>query len=337
VVGDSRVVHKLIDNYVFVRRDHPDPYYYRTEGTKYISAVLTAVNGRVRQLSTVRDADITKMRKQIQVETDQGIEVGDEVEVMSGAYKGIRGRVIEEIPEKDSVQVYISLRSKQAIVTLPRSFLRFVTHEEAGDTPAFSPFRTKYLRITEWFRRASVPLSAQLASFEVLDKQYTNVAKLHPLADGVSTLVPDIISRKRVEEVAFQDFDELQKRSGTVLVLHRAHRLQREIELAPLLVVPPSIDPLEGLVGQVGVLAWLTLPFASLDRQVGAGEVLQALPELSSTDAMEALCRQLEVYDSTAEAIKRLRYQVGQVESKLKKAEQEDARERKRRAAKRRR
>lgn len=335
-VGDNRVVHKLIDNYVFVRRDKPDAYYYRAEGTKYVATVLTAVNGRTRQVSTVRDADVLKMRRQIQVETDQGIEIGDEVEVMSGAYKSIRGRVIEEIQEKDSVQIFISLRSKQDIVTLPRSFLRFVP-PEGGETTTFSPFRAKYLRITDWFRRAEFPLSVPVPSISSLEAGFSNLVRLQPWADGVSALAPDIIGRRRIEDTPYPEIEPLEKLSGSVTLLYRTHQLQREIELAPLLELPLAQDPLEELLEQVGAISLLALPFSTLCRQVEAGDELSQLADPSDVEELESLFRFLKVYGESAEAIKRLKYQIGQVESKLKKAEQEDAKERKRRAAKRRR
>lgn len=337
VVGDSRITHKLIDNYIFVRRDQPDAYYYRVEGSKYIASVLTVLNGRVRRVSTVRDEHIEKMRRQIQVETDQGIEVGDEVEIMSGAYKAIRGRVIEEILEKDSVQVFIALRSKQAIITLPRSFLRFVTHDDEGAAQAFSPFRTKYLRITEWFRRAASPLSAVVPSIYPVEAQYTNVAKLHPWVVSVEDLVLDVTYRRKVASTPFDSFDDIEARADTMMLLYRTHQTMREVELAPLVLEPAPLVEVGAQASLVGTLAGLALPFSTLDLQIVAGDHLEQWVEPSGFEELQSLQRRLEVYDASAEAIKRLRYQIGQVESKLKKAEQEDVKDRKRLATKHRR
>lgn len=189
IVGESRVVHKLIDNYVFVRRTQPDVYYLKVENTKYVTSVLTFKSGKIRKISTVMDADIEKMKRQIHVETEQGIEVDDEVEVMSGAYRGIRGRVIEEIKESDSVQVYISLRSKQSLVTLPRSFLRFVASEESAETPSFAPFLTKVMRIQEWARRAHPLMSPSVGRttpLEVAFKNHTLLRKFLTLGASIA-------------------------------------------------------------------------------------------------------------------------------------------------------
>lgn len=157
-VGDSRVIHRLVDGYVFIRRTLPDSAFFKVEQTKYIESVLTVLSserGRsTRKLACVQNSDVEKMRKQVHIESDAGIQIGDEVQVTSGAYRGINGRVIEEIPENDTVQVFIKLRSKEAIVTLPRSFLKFVA-KDATDLPNFSPFATKIARIRDWLGRVA--------------------------------------------------------------------------------------------------------------------------------------------------------------------------------------
>lgn len=158
IVAESRVVHRLIDNYVFVRYTLPDQAYLRLEGTKYVSTILTINRGSTRSINGIKDADVTKMRRQIHVETEQGINVGDEVRIESGPYKGIHGRIIGDIPENDAVQVFIKLRSKEAIVTFPRSFLRFVA-KGIDNAAAFNPFLTKITRIQDWAAKVRPLLS----------------------------------------------------------------------------------------------------------------------------------------------------------------------------------
>lgn len=157
--GHTRSVYKLVENYIFVRRTQPDPVYFKLEGSKYVVSVLTIIDRRVRKISSVSEGSIDQMRRQLHVETEQGIEVGDEVLVMSGAYSGINGTVIENIPESNSVQVYIKLRSKQALLTLPRSFLKFVS-KDTEDHQYNSPFLTKLTRIHRWLERAVHPIKA---------------------------------------------------------------------------------------------------------------------------------------------------------------------------------
>jgi 5'-3' exonuclease/transcription antitermination factor NusG len=151
--GHSRSVYKLVENYIFVRRTQPDPVYFKLEGSRYIITVLTILEHRIRKISTIPESSIEKMRRQLHAETEQGIEVGDDILIMSGAYSGINGKVIENIPENNSVQVFVKLRSKQALLTLPRSFLKFVS-KEIEDQQYNSPFLTKLTRIQQWVLRA---------------------------------------------------------------------------------------------------------------------------------------------------------------------------------------
>ena len=165
--GHTRSVYKLFENYIFVRRTQLDQVYFKLEGSKYIASVLTVLERRVRKVSAVPDSSIEQMRRQLHVETEQGIEVGDEVLVMSGAYSGIKGRVIENIPENNSVQVFIKLRSKQALLTLPRSFLKFVS-KDTEDQQYNSPFLTKLTRIRQWLDRAVHPVKAPIDPIQPL-------------------------------------------------------------------------------------------------------------------------------------------------------------------------
>ncbi len=125
-VGDDRVIHYLMDGYAFVRVDGRQPTdYFRLEGSRYVQTVLVrpGPGSRARRLSLVKDQAILRMRDQIKQLTDQGIGVGDVVRITSGPYRNMRATVVEEIPEEGMVQVYIKLRSKQSLMTLPRSFL----------------------------------------------------------------------------------------------------------------------------------------------------------------------------------------------------------------------
>lgn len=125
-VGDDRVIHYLMDGYAFVRLDgRPPTDYFKLEGSKYVQTVLIrhGAGSRSRRLSLVQDQAILKMQDQIRQLVDQGIGVGDVVRITSGPYRNMRATVVEEIPEEGMVQVFIKLRSKQSLMTLPRSFL----------------------------------------------------------------------------------------------------------------------------------------------------------------------------------------------------------------------
>lgn len=147
-IGDDQVTHKLVDGYAFVQRVYPDSILFRLEGTRYVQGVLakSGGSGRQRRPSIVRTADIDKMRRQIQHEIHQGIGIGDRVRITTGPYKNIEASVIEEIPETKTVQVHVCLRSKETIVTIPRSGLMVL------DRSPLSPMLSKLTDARSWLR-----------------------------------------------------------------------------------------------------------------------------------------------------------------------------------------
>lgn len=151
-VGEDRVIHYLVEGYAFVRRTLPDQIYLKLEGSKYVQTVLTQRSlgiKPIRQISPVPQREIDKMKGQLRCYTEQGIQVGDEVLINSGPYRNMTASIIEEIPELDTVQVFIKLRSKQAIVTLPRSFLKL---QARGDGSPID-VRVRAARFREWLRK----------------------------------------------------------------------------------------------------------------------------------------------------------------------------------------
>ena len=149
-VGDDKLVTYLVDGYAFIKRNHPDDKYFRLEGSRYVQTVISTIGrgdrGRpVRTLSCATDADIDRFKGQVHAEENQGIGVGDLIVVTSGPYRQIQATVIEDIPEREEVSVHIKLRSKEDIVTLPRSFLRLVQRAQK------SPYLERVEGLRAWF------------------------------------------------------------------------------------------------------------------------------------------------------------------------------------------
>lgn len=152
-IDDETVVQYLIDGYLFIRRDFPDERFFRLEGSKYVQTIITkpSVVRGTRQLACISQAEINRLQQMVRVQEDQGIDVGDTVTVISGPYKRIKATVVEDLPELDSVQVYIHLRSKESLVTLPRSCLRL---DSKAPTPSWVD---RGQRLCAWFR-AAIPV-----------------------------------------------------------------------------------------------------------------------------------------------------------------------------------
>jgi 5'-3' exonuclease/transcription antitermination factor NusG len=144
--GPVREYQYLVDGYAFILHKHPDMHYARLNETKYVQSALYQYTGnkREKRLATVSSEQISKLRSQIKVEVDQGIDVGDTVVISSGPYKHISAVVREEIPEHDSVVVHIQLRSTERLVTLPRAFLHLETKAP------HVVYRDRFDRLSAW-------------------------------------------------------------------------------------------------------------------------------------------------------------------------------------------
>jgi 5'-3' exonuclease/transcription antitermination factor NusG len=186
-VGEDRVISYLVDGYAFIKRAHPDDKYFKLEGSRYVQSVITrvgrAANGRsIRQLACASDDDISRFRGQVHAEENQGIGVGDLVVVTSGPYRQIQATVIEDIPEREEVQVHIKLRSKEDLVTLPRSFLRLVQRA------AKSPYLDRVEALRAWFDATRPFLTSDGRRFASLLDTYAGFERLDRLQTRRITL-----------------------------------------------------------------------------------------------------------------------------------------------------
>lgn len=170
-VGEDRVVTYLVDGYAFVKHTLTDYHYFKLEDTRYVQSVVRDI--RSRQIAaTIPDSDIERFRRQVRAQSDQGIDVGDTVTVTSGPYRNLQAVVIEDIPECDSVQVRIELRSKDSLVTLPRSFLRLVSK---ASLPAYVR-KTREHR--SWFDLAVPALRWDPVGYEAIRNAYAEHQRL---------------------------------------------------------------------------------------------------------------------------------------------------------------
>ena len=153
--GDTRVYQYLVDGYAFMLHKHPETLYARLEETKYVQGALYTPTGhkKEKRLSTISAVQVEKLRSQIKVEVDQGIDVGDTVVITSGMYKNISAVVREEIIEQEAVVVHIQLRSTDRLLTLPRAFLRL--ERKAPHVV----YRDRFERLVGWVRSAQTLVS----------------------------------------------------------------------------------------------------------------------------------------------------------------------------------
>ncbi len=166
-VGLDKVTTYLLEGYVFVRYDRPASEYFKLEGTKYIQNVLLSPGSqnRNKRISTVGDVHILKMREQIKQLVDKGISVGDTVMITSGPYRNMTAVVLEDFPEENKVQVHICLRSKQSLISFPRSFLTVVSKSPLSSILSHLKSLQDWVKIVE-------PVMTWEASIEPLQRSY---------------------------------------------------------------------------------------------------------------------------------------------------------------------
>lgn len=248
-VGGDRVVTKLIDNYAFVRSGLPDQVYKKAENTRYVLSVLMKPDRK--RFEVVSDHDIERMKGQLEKLTNQDIEIGDEVEILSGPYRQMKVKVFEEIPETGMVSVMVELRSKSQILTLPRDFLKVVrkTTEEEKVGTSLTPYVNRIAKTRTWLSRArsflelSVPLSdrrlqvqkswgvwSEVVCFQEHVKQAQDL--LHDLKDPSILTQLDVLLKEYIRYLnRAPDFFYLQESGPTVSRLLQATHLKEHLSL----------------------------------------------------------------------------------------------------------
>jgi 5'-3' exonuclease len=96
----------------------------------------------------------------------------------SGPYKHIEAQVIVELPETREVQVFVQLRSKQALLTLPRSVLKVL------DRAPLSPYFARIGYLKAWASMAKILLSYEVPHRRLLDTHTKYVQVVQWLDEG---------------------------------------------------------------------------------------------------------------------------------------------------------
>lgn len=169
-IGEDRVIQYLVEGYAFIRKVKPDSAYRSIENCRYVQSIL--IDQAKHALAVIPDTEIERMRKRMHVEADQGIGVGDVVLITAGPYKALLAEVIEDYPDTKMVQVYVKLRSKQSIVTLPRSFLQIQTRKE------YSPLELRVQQFDAWLTMASILSKWSAAASEPMLSAYGDLQRL---------------------------------------------------------------------------------------------------------------------------------------------------------------
>ena len=234
-IGNDRAVHYLVEGYAFAKRNLPDNAFFKLEGTRYVQSVLLRPGNQRHQrlLATVTDEHVAKLRRQMEAEVNQGIGVGDTVVITSGHYKHIEAMVIEEIVEQEAVQVFIKLRSKQTIVTLPRSFLQITARSP------LSPLLGRLSNLRAWIQGASPVLKWQ-DTFGPIQEAYRQYTEME---GWITTAKPTYsflrwFKEPRKPELLLPKVEELER----LQAWHRASQAPYRLQAAAVRVMSPEVE-----------------------------------------------------------------------------------------------
>jgi len=127
--GNKTITLRLMEGYVFVASGLPETSYFALEQKVYIAQVMSSNPGpyRIRVLSTVSDAHVSDLKRQLQQMIASDISVMDKVLVTEGSYRTLEGVVLGLHGDKAFVK--INLRSMEIIATIPRMFLEVLESE----------------------------------------------------------------------------------------------------------------------------------------------------------------------------------------------------------------
>lgn len=113
----------VLEGYCFVESGLEEREYFNLGLEAYIDNILHTKRNRSITLQTVRDADVEKLKSSLQDMLTKDLEEDMSVCISGGVYKGIDGQIVGFNSDKSEAYVYITLRSLQAIRTIPTVLL----------------------------------------------------------------------------------------------------------------------------------------------------------------------------------------------------------------------
>lgn len=111
----------LLEGYIFIKAGYPSSYYYDLVRTPFIDSIVSEFNPRTGLISkgVVSDSDLKKMISKANA-LGGTYEVGSQVRIKEGHFKGLEGEVVEIIygREEISYSIFIKLRCVEVIINL---------------------------------------------------------------------------------------------------------------------------------------------------------------------------------------------------------------------------
>jgi hypothetical protein len=127
--GEETVI-PLVEGYVFVEGSLPEKDYFKLERSPFIDNVLTmdGDNGK-RSISYVDESSIQDLRSKAITLTEGEFAKDQVIFIIEGVYRNLYGKIIGEKGPDLEIEIQ-GLQSIQAVVTIPKAFVRPASEEE---------------------------------------------------------------------------------------------------------------------------------------------------------------------------------------------------------------
>lgn len=109
--------------YVFVRAGLPSGRYFDLLNHSFFASVLSYHEGDKTYMQLLPHSEIEKVRETLRTHTQVTFAEGDEVQILSGTYKGLSGICTGMLTE-DTCSVRIKMRSIESLVSFPVAMVR---------------------------------------------------------------------------------------------------------------------------------------------------------------------------------------------------------------------
>lgn len=127
--GEETVI-PLLEGYAFVAGGLAEKEYFKLERSPYIDTVLTMDgDGGKRLISYVDDLSIQDLRNKAVKLTEGTYTLNQIVYILEGVYRNLYGKILDEKGPDLEIEIQ-GLMSIQAVVTIPKAFVRSVTDDE---------------------------------------------------------------------------------------------------------------------------------------------------------------------------------------------------------------
>jgi len=126
---NDRIVLSATEGYVFIASGLSERSLFQLEGLPFVKKVMTSRDPAtgLRVCMVVSDRDLQQIRLQLSKLISSTLTPDMEVSIIHGHLTGMRGKIVSDDSESDSVDIYIELRSLRLIRRIPKSAVRPVS------------------------------------------------------------------------------------------------------------------------------------------------------------------------------------------------------------------